>query len=119
MRRKLRSPLHGATRNDIAALRAVIAANLAWERALGTPQQYLHPDEPIQALTSLSFHTVDRVRERSRRRWQQAPHFLESWAVREDQWLKQHDRRAWEQKQLRREIAGLRAEIDQMKGARA
>jgi len=36
-RRKLRSPFHGAPRNDIPALRALARAHLHWERALGTP----------------------------------------------------------------------------------
>lgn len=116
MTRRTRSPLQGASRSDIAALRAVIVANLAWERALGTPAQYLSPDEPIEALMSLSFRTVDVIRQRSVRRWEGTAHFEQSRAIREDQWLKRYSRSAWEQEKLREEVAGMRAELDQMRG---
>lgn len=117
MTRKTRSPLHGATRGDLASLRALISSRLAWEAALGTPQQYLHPDEPLFALTSLSFATVEKIRDRSRNRWQQMPHFHESYEVYRDQHMQTYDRAAWEQKQLRLEVEKLRAEVADVRGA--
>lgn len=111
MTRKARSPLRGATRKDIAALRALITAHHRWEAALGTPQQFLHADEPAGALMRLSYGTVARLRARSYTRWRRMSHFEESDAVRRDQYLHRYDRAAWEQKQLRREVEGLRAEV--------
>lgn len=111
MNRKPRSPLHGATRNDIAALRALIVAHLRWEADLGTPQQQLHPNEPVNALASLSFGTVARLHERSYSRWARMPHYEESRAVWRDQHLYRYDRAAWEQKKLRDEVTTLRAEV--------
>lgn len=115
MKKKNRSPLHGARIRDIAALRAVVAANIAWERALGTADQYLHADEPIAALTRLSFATVDQVRARARRRWAQAPHFGTSYKLYLDQHLYRYDRKAWEYRQLSRQVAELRAQVTDLK----
>lgn len=113
-RRKLRSPLHGARAQHIAGIRALIRAQLEWEKALGTPGQFLHADEPIDALMALTYSTVEHIRERSLRRWQQAEHFDQSYAVYLDQHLRQHDRRAWETAQLRAEVAALNARLDEV-----
>lgn len=116
MSRKTRSPLHGASRADIAALRALITARRAWERALGTPHQFLHADEPIGALTNLPFSVVERIRDRSNGRWARMPHFEESLEVYRDQHLRRFNRQAWEQKQLRLEVEKLRHEVAEVKG---
>lgn len=110
-----RSPLHGASRRDLAALRALVTSHLEWESKLGTPGQILHADEPISAITQLSFYVVDRARARSTRRWKAMPHYEESRAVYEDQHLRRFNRAAWEQKQLRTEVGALRAELTELK----
>ena len=119
MTRKTRSPLHGASRADIAALRALIVSRLAWEKTLGTGRQQLYADEPMTALTHLGFGTVEQVRDRSRGRWARMPHFEQSYATYKDQHLYRHDRAEWEQKQLRLEVEKLRTEVADMKGASA
>ena len=110
-----RSPLHSAARSDIAAMRALITARLRWEAKLGTPEQQLHADEPIAALTRLSFGTVERIRDRSRGRWQRMPHFDQSFATYKDQHLREYDRAAWEQQRLRLEVEKLRGDVADMK----
>lgn len=117
MKHKARSPLHHATRSDIAAIRALVTADLAWERALGTPQQYLRADVPIAALMHLPHSISLRAQDRSIRRWQRMPHYEQSHATYLDQHLKQYDRSAWEQKQLRAEVKSLRTEVGELRGA--
>lgn len=115
MTRTTRSPLHRASRTDISALRELITARLAWERALGTPNQFLYAGEPLSALMRLPFATVERIRDRSRGRWALMPHFEESLAVYRDQHLQRHDRAAWEQKKLRTAVEKLRTDVAEMK----
>lgn len=119
MRRKPRSPFRGASRNDIAELRALIVSQLAWERALGTPSQYLQPDRDGIDLEQIPYRSITRVTDRSRERWERAPHFSQSYSLWCDQVLKHENRTAWEAKQLREEVAGLRAEVAQLREGRA
>lgn len=117
MARQTRSPLHGVNRGVVAALRAYVVAQLHWERALGTPEQYLEPDAPFWARELLSWQTVERIRQRSLRRWVRMPHHDRSRAVHSDQHMKRYDRKAWEAKQLRLEVEGLRADVAKLQGA--
>ena len=117
MARHNRSPLHGVNRQIVSALRAYVAAQMHWEHALGTPDQYLEPDAPFWARELLSWQTVERIRQRSLRRWVRMPHHAESRAVYEDQHMKRFDRKAWEAKQLRLEVEGLRADVAKLQAA--
>ena len=115
-RKKPRSPLRGARRPEIAALRALTIACLHWERALGTPGQYLEPEVPWWALSALGFGSIERARTRRLTRWQRMPHFPESHAVWLDQHLKQYDRKAWEMQQLRTVVTDLSARLGAIDG---
>lgn len=115
MSTKIRSPLHRASRSDVRAMRELIVSRLAWEAKLGTPQQQLYAAEPIAALGQLPFSTIERIRDRSMVRWQRMPHFDESYTVYKDQHMRTYNRAAWEQKELRREVERLRADVADVK----
>jgi hypothetical protein len=110
--KKSRSPFRGADHRTIAAMRSLTRATSAWERALGTPDQYLEPRVDLWVYEVLRFSTIQRTRDRSLNRWRQMPHFEQSMAVYRDQHLKQYDRRAWENMKLRAEVERLRQMVE-------
>lgn len=113
MPRKPRSPLRGMSHDDLARLRSCVRETLNWERALGTPNQYL---EPVYKtfVHELRFSLIEQVKDRSYRRWRKAEHFPESHRVHRDQHMQKYDRRAWELNQLRAELDGYRAMVAQL-----
>ena len=112
-----RSPFWLASRKDIKALRALVTAVRHWERALGTPEQYLQVDWPAWAVSRLGYRAGLRVEDRAIRRWTRAAHYEASRAVYRDQHMYRYDRAAWESKHLAAEVGTLRAEVAALKAA--
>ncbi|SDH48349.1 hypothetical protein [Microbacterium sp. 77mftsu3.1] len=105
MARKPHSPFRGATEQQLAALRACIVATQHWERALGTPEQYLERKLPMMVFDNLGFSVPLRVERAAIRRWEASAHYPQSRVVYDDQHMQKYNRRAWEVNQLRRELA--------------
>lgn len=117
-RRSPRSPLHGLSVREVRALHLLVRAHQHWERALGTPRQYLEPRETAEMWDNLSYQTLHRVRDRFIDRWKRSAHYDQSRQVYSDQHLQRYDRAAWEAKQhakqarkTQQEYAALRAEV--------
>lgn len=68
-RRRDRSPLHGATATQLAALRTLVHAYRDWERRMGTDAQTLAPHVPsVGRHLSLGSHIERDLTERVNRR---------------------------------------------------
>ncbi len=114
MPRKPRSPFRGMSRDDIARLRSCVRETLNWERALGTPNQYLEPVYRSEVY-ELPFRLFEHVKDRSVRRWQDAPHYAQSRLVYEDQHMQRYNQNAWEKRQLTKQVRALRTEVAELR----
>lgn len=116
MARKPHSPFRGATEQQLAALRACITATQHWERALGTPEQYLERKLPMIVFDNLGYSARARIEQAALRRWQAAPHYSRSRAVHDDQHMQRYNRKAWEVKQLRLAVTAAEQTVRDLTG---
>ena len=94
-----RSPFFGASRQYLAALRALVSAYVDWEKRMGTDQQTLAPDVPVFARAgALPVTTEARIRERVLRRLESRPDAGAVFSMMDDQRLHQHNPERWERK---------------------
>ena len=111
MSRFRRSPLSGASTQQVAALRGLVAAHLRWERAAGTAAQTVPPDLSGVRTHLLPIEVEVAVEERSRARLAVRPNAGRIEQVDRDLRAAKQSPRKWRQERTLAALEGIHTEL--------